>query len=149
MEGGYTEEAARNAVRIYRSTILFAHLDKQGILGDVSADEADTDAAIPRGTTGTRAAMDRTNSAPAMSPGTHESRSFSWPAVLMQMEATWKTSETLDHRSRPRAVPMDDPKITQPWAKTRDKKGRTTDMQQDWTKPAAKAIPKEEFLEEE
>ena len=44
---------------------------------------------------------------------------------------------------------MDDPEIKQPWAKTRDKKGRKTDMQHDWTKPAAKAIPKEGFFEEE
>ena len=44
---------------------------------------------------------------------------------------------------------MDDPEIKQHWAKTRDKKGRKTDMQHDWTKPAAKAIPKEGFFEEE
>jgi hypothetical protein len=43
---------------------------------------------------------------------------------------------------------MDDPEIKQHWAKTRNKKGRKTDMQHDWTKPAAKAIPKEGFFEE-
>ena len=44
---------------------------------------------------------------------------------------------------------MDHPEIKQPWAKTRDKKGRKADMQHDWTKPAAKAIPKGGFFEEE
>ena len=34
-------------------------------------------------------------------------------------------------------------------AKTSNKKGRKTDMQNDWTKPAAMAIPKEGFFEEE
>src|SRR5438309_10458360 len=44
---------------------------------------------------------------------------------------------------------MDDPEITRQWAKTRDKKGRKAEMQHDWTKPAAKAIPKGGFFEEE
>src|SRR2546430_16542681 len=44
---------------------------------------------------------------------------------------------------------MDNPEVKEPWAKTRDKQGRRTDMQDDWTKPAAKAIPKEAYFEEE
>src|SRR4051812_44081913 len=44
---------------------------------------------------------------------------------------------------------MGDPEIQQHWVKARDKKGRKADMQHDWTKPAAKAIPKEGFIEEE
>lgn len=78
---GYTEEAARNAVRVYRATIIFAHLDQEGILGDVSADEADRDAAVPGGPAGTRAAMDRTNSAPewAAPAGSPPARTLSIP----------------------------------------------------------------------
>ena len=41
---------------------------------------------------------------------------------------------------------MDDPENKQPCANTRNKKGRETDMQDEWTKPAAKAIPKEGFF---
>ena len=41
------------------------------------------------------------------------------------------------------------PEIRQYWAKTRDKKGRKTDMQSDWTTPAAKAIPKEGYFQAE
>src|SRR4051812_22890951 len=44
---------------------------------------------------------------------------------------------------------MGDPEIQQHRAKTRDKKGSKADMQHDWTKPAAKAIPKGGFFEEE
>jgi hypothetical protein len=44
---------------------------------------------------------------------------------------------------------MDDPETERLRAETRDQKGRQTDMQDDWTKPAAKAIPKEGYLEEE
>jgi hypothetical protein len=45
--------------------------------------------------------------------------------------------------------PMNDPEIKQHWAKTHYQKGRKADMQHDWTKPAAKAIPKEGFFEKE
>ena len=31
-----------------------------------------------------------------MSPCTHESGGFSWPAVLMQAEPAWKNRESLD-----------------------------------------------------
>ena len=41
------------------------------------------------------------------------------------------------------------PFTKQHWAKTRNNKEGKADMQPDWTKPAAKAIPKEGFFEEE
>jgi hypothetical protein len=44
---------------------------------------------------------------------------------------------------------MDAPEIERLRAETRDQKGRQTDMQDDWTKPAAKAIPKGGYIEEE
>src|SRR5947209_20633061 len=44
---------------------------------------------------------------------------------------------------------MDDPETERLRAETRDQKGRQTDMKDDWTKPAAKAIPKEGYFEEE
>ncbi|WP_165072146.1 hypothetical protein [Paludisphaera rhizosphaerae] len=62
----YTDEAARNAVRVYLSTILFARLDQQGILGDVSADEADRDAAAADATSAARTPMN----GQYISPGT-------------------------------------------------------------------------------
>src|SRR4026207_569013 len=46
-------------------------------------------------------------------------------------------------------MPMDDQEIKQHCAKTRGKQERKAEMQHDWTKPAAKAIPKEGFFEEE
>ena len=49
---------------MYRSTILFAHLDQQGILGDVSADEADTDAAAAERASDARAPMNGQNPSP-------------------------------------------------------------------------------------
>src|SRR5689334_154935 len=44
---------------------------------------------------------------------------------------------------------MDGPAITHHRAKISHKKGRKADMEHDWTKPAAKSIPKEGFFEEE
>jgi len=44
---------------------------------------------------------------------------------------------------------MVEPEIKQHCANTRNKKGRKADMQHDWTKPAAKAIPEGGFFEAE
>jgi len=42
---------------------------------------------------------------------------------------------------------MDDPETERLRAETRNLKGRQTDMPDDWTKPAAMAIPKGGFIE--
>src|SRR5262245_12069341 len=44
---------------------------------------------------------------------------------------------------------MDNPEIKHHWVKTCGLIGRETDMQHDWMKPAAKAIPKEGYFQEE
>jgi len=49
---------------------------------------------------------------------------------------------------RPRHLPLVDPETKEDSAKTSNKKGRKTDMQNDWTKPAAVAIPKGGFFED-
>ncbi|SIO60204.1 hypothetical protein SAMN05444166_6306 [Singulisphaera sp. GP187] len=59
LERSYTADAARHAVRVYRATILYAGLNEAGILGDVAADEADTDSAVPERPTDARSPMDR------------------------------------------------------------------------------------------
>lgn len=64
LEKGYSEDAARNVVKVYRATILFARLDEQGILGDVSADDADMDAATPERPSDARPPMDQQNPPP-------------------------------------------------------------------------------------
>jgi hypothetical protein len=61
LERGYTEDAARHTVKVYRATILYAGLDEQGILGDVVADDAETDSAVSERPTDTRSPMDRQN----------------------------------------------------------------------------------------
>ena len=64
LERGYTPDAARSVVKVYRATILFAGLDQRGILGDVSADDADMDPAVPERPSDARTLMDRQNHAP-------------------------------------------------------------------------------------
>ena len=64
LEKSYTPDAARSVVRVYRATLLFAGLDQRGILGDVSADDADMDPAVPERLSDARTLMDRQNPAP-------------------------------------------------------------------------------------
>ena len=62
LEKGYTEDAARSVVRVYRRTILYAGLHQQGILGDVAAEDVEMDSASTERIADKRAPMDRQNS---------------------------------------------------------------------------------------
>ena len=62
LERGYSEDAARNAVKVYRATILFAGLNEGGILGDIAADNAEADSsAVPEQPEGARPSLDQRN----------------------------------------------------------------------------------------
>jgi hypothetical protein len=64
LERGYSEDAARNAVKVYVATVVFAGLNQEGILGDVSADDAGMDTAIPQQHAEAKDPMDRQNTSP-------------------------------------------------------------------------------------
>jgi hypothetical protein len=64
LEKAYTQEAARSVVKVYLATILYAGLNEGGILGDVAADDAGTDSAVPQRIADARTTMDSRNSAP-------------------------------------------------------------------------------------
>jgi hypothetical protein len=68
LEKGYTEDAARNAVKVYRATILYACLHEGGVLGDVTADDADADSAVPERLAGRRISAESQNAASEWSP---------------------------------------------------------------------------------
>lgn len=59
LERGYSEDAARNTVKVYRATILFAGLNEGDILGDIAADDAETDSAVPEQPEGARSPQDQ------------------------------------------------------------------------------------------
>jgi hypothetical protein len=61
LERGYSEDAARNAVKVYRATILFAALSEADTLGDVAADSTETDSSVPEQPDGARPATEHQN----------------------------------------------------------------------------------------
>lgn len=72
-EKGYSEDAARNAAKVFRATIAFAKPDQSDILGDVDADEADSESATAEQPSATRSSMEQRDAQSGWEPQSAES----------------------------------------------------------------------------